>query len=130
MKTPGKPKTPACALEDSTLKQRRFPRIQFDSKVFVKSSNKSFSANSLNLSMHGIFIKTHEHIAAGTQVKVDIKIPCASGCPFMEIQGFVARVENSGIVIEFTRMEPDVFQCLKDVLQRRSTHRLKPYMIP
>ncbi len=112
------------------MKQRRFPRIQLDSKVFIKTPNKSFSAESLNLSMHGIFIKTHEHIASETPVEVDIKIPCASGCSFMEIQGIVARVENSGIVIEFTRMDPDVFQSLNNVVQKRSTHRHKPYMAP
>lgn len=117
-------------LEESTVKQRRFPRIQLDSKVLIKSDEKSFSADCLNLSMHGIFVKTHEHIAKGASVVVDIVIPCASRCPHMKIPGIVARTENSGIAIEFTRMDPEIFQCLKNVLHRRSTHRLKPYMAP
>ncbi|MDD2320260.1 MAG: PilZ domain-containing protein [Geobacteraceae bacterium] len=112
------------------MRQRRFPRIQLDSKAFIKTANKSFSADAVNLSIHGTFIKTHEHIASGTPVEVDIKVPCASHSPFLLINGVVARVENSGIVIEFTRMDPDVFQCLNNVVQRRSTHRLKPYMAP
>jgi hypothetical protein len=48
----------------------------------------------------------------------------------MKIPGVVVRVENSGIAIEFKRMDPEVFQCLKNILQKRSTHRLKPYIAP
>ncbi|MRR06694.1 MAG: PilZ domain-containing protein [Deltaproteobacteria bacterium] len=116
--------------EDIPVKQRRFPRIQLNSKVFVTSANRSFSADTLNLTLHGIFILTHEKINPGTSVEVDITIPCTTRSPHMKLPGVVTRVEHSGLVIEFNRIEGDEFHCLKDILQRRSTHRFKPYIAP
>jgi len=112
------------------MKQRRFPRIQLNSKVFVRSVNRSFSAETLNLTLHGIFILTHEKIMPGTTVEVDITIPCTTRSPHMRLSGVVTRVESSGLVIEFNRIEGEEFQCLKDILQRRSTHRFKPFIAP
>ena len=112
------------------MKQRRFPRIQLDSKVFLRSPDISFSADSINFTLQGVFIKTREKIEAGTAVEVDISIPCSTRSPHMKLQGVVARVEFSGLAIEFTRMDPEIFQCLKNIILRRSTHRLKPYIAP
>jgi len=112
------------------MKQRRFPRIQLDSKVFLRTPDHAFSADSLNFTLQGIFIKTREKIAPGTAVEVDITIPCSTRSPQMKLQGVVTRVESSGLAIEFVRMDPEIFQCLKNILQRRSTHRLKPYIAP
>jgi hypothetical protein len=117
-------------MEDSIVKQRRFPRIQLNSKVFIKSPDRSFSAVSVNFTLQGILVKSREKIAEGTTVEVDLMIPCACSSPYMKIPGVVVRVENSGIAIEFKRMDPEVFQCLKNILQKRSTHRLKPYIAP
>ena len=117
-------------MEDISVKQRRFPRIPLNSKVFVTSANRSFSADTLNLTLHGIFILTHEKIAPGTTVEVDIMIPCTTRSPHMKIPGVVTRVQSSGFVIEFKRIEGDEFQCLKNILQRRSTHRFKPFIAP
>jgi hypothetical protein len=117
-------------MEDSIVKQRRFPRIQLNSKVFIKSPDRSFSADSLNFTLQGIYIKTHEKIAQGTNVEMEITIPCSSRSPHIKLRGVVVRVENSGIAVEFARMDPEIFQCLKNILQRRSTHRLKPYIVP
>lgn len=112
------------------MKQRRFPRIQLDSKVFLRTPDRSFPADSLNFTLQGIFLKTREKVEMGTAVEVDITIPCTTHNPNMKLQGIVARADNSGLAIEFTRMDPEIFQCLKNILQRRSTHRLKPYIAP
>lgn len=117
-------------MEDTIVKQRRFPRMQLDSKVFLRTPDHSFSADSLNFTLQGIFIKTREKIEIGTVVGVDITIPCSTHNPNMKLQGVVARVEDSGLAIEFTRMDPEVFQCLKNIIVRRSTHRHKPYIAP
>jgi hypothetical protein len=112
------------------VKQRRFPRIQLDSKVFLRTPDRSFSADSLNFTLQGIFIKTREMVAPGTSVEVDITIPCTTHNPHMKLKGVVTRAENSGIAIEFSQMDPEIFQCLKNIVQRRSTNRLKPYIAP
>ena len=117
-------------MEDTTMKQRRFPRIQLDSKVFMRTPDRSFFADSLNFTLQGIFIKTREKVEAGTAVEVDITIPCSARSPHMKLQGVVTRVENSGLAIEFTRMDPEIFQTLKNIILRRSTHRHKPYIAP
>ncbi|RQW82503.1 MAG: hypothetical protein EHM79_18200 [Geobacter sp.] len=112
------------------MKQRRFPRMQLDSKVFLRTPDHAFSADSLNFTLQGIFIKTREKIALGTAVEVDITIPCSTRSPQMKLQGVVTRVESSGLAIEFVRMDPEIFQCLKNIIVRRSTHRHKPYIAP
>lgn len=117
-------------MEDTIVKQRRFPRIQLDSKVFLRTPTMSFSADSMNFTLQGIFIKTREKIAEGTPVEVDLTIPCSTRSPNMKLKGAVTRVESSGLAIEFTQMDPEIFQCLKNIVQRRSTHRLKPYIAP
>jgi hypothetical protein len=48
----------------------------------------------------------------------------------MKLQGIVARVESSGLAIEFVRLDPEIFQCLKNIIVRRSPHRHKPYFAP
>lgn len=112
------------------MKQRRFPRIQLDSKVFLRTPDRSFSADSLNFTLQGIFIKTREKVEIGTNVEVDLTLPCTTRNPNMKLQGVVARVESSGLAIEFIRIDPEIFQCLKNILLRRSSHRHKPYIAP
>ena len=104
--------------------------MQLDSKVFIRTPDHSFSADSLNFTLQGIFIKTREKIALDSAVEVDVTIPCTTRNPHMKLQGIVARVEASGIAIEFTRMDPEIFQCLKNIVLRRTTHRHKPYIAP
>lgn len=113
-----------------SVKQRRFTRLPLQTKVFIKSRNRSFSASSLNLSIHGVFVQTREIIPVGEQVEIDLMIPCASRSPYMKLRGVVTRAEHSGIALEFERLDPDIFQCLKNVLYKRTSHRLKPYMGP
>jgi len=112
------------------VKQRRFPRIHLDSKVFLRTPDHSFSADALNFTLQGIFIKTREKVDIGTAVEVDITIPCTTSNPNMKLQGIVARVESSGLAIEFVRLDPEIFQCLKNIIVRRSPHRHKPYFAP
>jgi hypothetical protein len=117
-------------MEGTIVKQRRFPRIQLDSKVFLRTPDHSFYADSLNFTLQGIFIKTREKVDIGTAVEVDLTIPCTTSNSNMKLQGVVARVESSGLAIEFTKMDPEIFQCLKNIIVRRSTHRHKPYIAP
>jgi hypothetical protein len=113
-----------------SMNQRRFTRLSLQTKVFIKSKNRSFAGSSLNLSIHGLFVQTRETIPVGEPVEVDLMIPCASRCQHMKIRGVVTRVEHSGIALEFERLDPEIFQCLKNVLNKRTSHRLKPYMGP
>jgi hypothetical protein len=113
-----------------SVNQRRFTRLPLQTKVFIKSKSRSFAASSVNLSIHGMFVQTREMIPVGETVEIDLMIPCASSCPYMKIRGVVTRVENSGIALEFEKMDPEIFQRLKNVLNKRTSHRLKPYMGP
>jgi hypothetical protein len=117
-------------VEEFTLKQRRFPRIQLRTKVFIKSPNRAFSAESRNLSIHGVFIKTSEAVEQHANIEVDIMIPCASRCPYMKIKGIVTRAEHSGFAVEFRQIDPEIFQCLINVIRKRLPHQHKPFIAP
>jgi len=112
------------------VKQRAFTRIPYSTNVFIKTQHRTFSAPSIDLSIRGVFVKTREHLAPGESAEVDLVIPSASVGSMLRIQGVVTRVEKGGAAIEFDRMDPDTFTLLKNVLHRRATHRLKPYMMP
>lgn len=112
------------------MKQRSFTRIPYSTNVFVKTKTRSFTAPSIDISIRGVFVRTREHLAVGESAEVDMVIPSASVNSLLKLPGVVTRVEKGGIAIEFGRMEPDTFILLKNVLHRRTTHRLKPYMSP
>lgn len=110
--------------------QRRFTRLPLQAKVFIRSKDRSFSASSQNISIHGMFVLTHETVPVGEKVEVELTIPIASLCPHIHLRGVVTRSQHSGIALEFEGMDPDVFLALKNILHKRAHHRLKPYMGP
>lgn len=112
------------------MKQRAFTRIPYSTNVFIKTRNHTFTAPTIDISIRGVFVKTREHPAIGEPAEVDLVIPSASVGSMLKIPGVVTRVEKGGIAIEFGVMDPDTFTLLKNVLHRRATHRLKPYMMP
>lgn len=121
-------KTSKAKEEDRTVQQRRFTRIPFDTKVFVKANNRSFAGFSMNISVRGIFIKTSEILELGDTVDIEVIIPSASQGSMMRISCSVIRLEKNGAALEFRKMDPEAFHHLRNVLNRRSTHRLKPFM--
>lgn len=112
------------------MKQRSFTRIPFSTNVFVRTRSRSFAAATLDISIRGVFVKTREHLSVGESVEVDLVIPSASVGSLLRIPGIVARAELGGVAIEFGKMDPETFTRLKNVLHKRATHRLKPYMVP
>jgi hypothetical protein len=110
------------------MQQRRFTRIPFDTKVFIKVNDQSFTASSMNISIRGMFIKTREILSMGDAVELEVVIPTASQGSLMRMSGNVVRLAGDGAGIEFSKMDPEGFQHLKTVLNRRTPHRLKPYM--
>jgi hypothetical protein len=112
------------------MAQRGFTRLPLQTKVSIKSKSRAFTASSLNLSIHGMFVQTRETMPVGEKVEIDLMIPSASLSPYMKIRGVVTRIEHSGIALEFERLDPEIFQSLKNVLYKRTSHRLKPYMGP
>lgn len=114
----------------SAVTQRAFTRIPYSTNVFIKTGSRTFTAPSIDISVRGVFVKTREHLTVGEPAEVDMVIPSASVGSMLKIPGFVTRVERGGAAIEFGRMDADTFTLLKNVLQRRATHRLKPYMVP
>jgi len=107
--------------------QRRFTRIHFNAKVFIRARNRSFSADSLNMSVRGMFVKTHEHLAVGDPVEIDVNIPSASRSSLLKLHGVVTRVEHQGIALDFGMLDADTFLHLKNTLNQRTRHRLKPF---
>lgn len=112
------------------VKQRAFTRIPYSTNVFVKTMTRSFTAPSIDISIRGVFVRTREHLAVGESAEVDLVIPSASVSSLLKLPGTVTRVERGGVAIEFGRMDADTFILLKNVLHRRTTHRLKPFMTP
>ncbi len=110
------------------MQQRRFTRIPFDPKVFVKANGSSFAGYSMNISVRGIFIKTTENLEMGDTVDIEVIIPSASQGSIMRISCSVIRLEKNGAALEFRKMDPEAFYHLRNVLNKRSPHRLKPFM--
>lgn len=107
--------------------QRRFTRIELNTKVFIKSKDHTFVAASKNISIHGLLIKTSENLQVGEPVEIDLFMPSASRGSMLKIWANVARLEHDGVAFEFGRLDPDTFVHLRDILHKKTPHRLKPY---
>lgn len=110
------------------MTQRHFTRINLITKVFIKTPHGSFSTSSRNISVRGIFIRTNESLSLGDRAEIDIVIPSASFSAFLNLKGVVTRVERGGVAFDFEKMDPETFSRLRNVFQRRTAHRLKPFM--
>jgi|MudIll2142460700_1097286.scaffolds.fasta_scaffold236042_1 hypothetical protein len=108
-----------------TLSNRRFERIQFESRAMVKTGGQSFEAVTENLSLTGLFLRTERQLTVGNRAEIMFILPSASRSSAFTVNGVVIRNDVHGMAFQFGSLDQDSFTHLKTVINRKSPNRLK-----
>lgn len=109
------------------MPNRRFRRVQFESKAMVRTLNQSFEAYTENLSVNGLFIRTERRLPIGNLAEVLLQIPSASSNSSFTAQVNVVRSDVHGIAFQFLSLDHDSFSRLQTVVNKKSPNRLKEH---
>ena len=109
------------------MPNRRFRRVQFESKAMVRTLNLSFEAYTENLSVNGLFIRTERQLPIGNRAEILLQIPSASSNPSFTAHVKVVRSDVHGIAFQFGSLDHDSFSRLQTVINKKSPNRLKEH---
>ena len=84
-------------------KERRRRRFSFSTKVILTfvGTSKQIKAESKNVSVNGIYVKSRAKIPVDTHCDIEIIISGKSSRLRLELEGKVVRRDNEGLGIEF-----------------------------
>lgn len=104
--------------------RRKHSRVGFATRIDVRVASGqntiSLKANSRDLSLKGIFVKTRERFPLETGCKVDIYLTGGVEEIKLEIQGRTVRQTDDGIGIVFESMDVDTYTHLKNIVYYNS----------
>lgn len=109
------------------MSNRRYRRIQFESKAMVRTLNQSFEAYTENLSVNGLFIRTDRRLPIGNRAEILLQIPSASSNPSFTAHVKVVRSDVNGMAFQFRSLDHDSFSRLQTVVNKKSPNRLKDH---
>jgi hypothetical protein len=96
--------------------RRQFTRIKFPRPVILDFGKNKYECSATNFSLGGIYVKGWFEQQAGDIC--DIKLSLSETNPEMNIKAVcsVVRLNNNGLALRFTSMEPDSFLFLQEAL--------------
>jgi len=95
---------------------RQFSRILFDRDVTLKIGNSTIHGEIENLSLQGALLKTEHPLNLQESVDLELRL---SGDPdplILVLQGTVVHCEKDKAALHFTRMDPESFIHLKNIM--------------
>lgn len=98
------------------MEKRTDTRIHFDVRGAVEHNGITYSGDIDNLSMKGMFLNTHAPVPAGSEVKIRIHLSGASSDLVVNINGKVARSDNTGMGLTFDRIDLDSYTHLRNII--------------
>ncbi len=99
--------------------KRKRTRVHFETQVVLKTdvSEIKAGANSLDISLKGMFISTDEKIPVGTPCDMEIVLSGTTSRLALNIEGVVARHDKGGLGITFNSMDVDSYLHLKNIVK-------------
>jgi len=93
-------------------------RIDFETEVFIKAAAEIgvTSANSKNISMKGMFVRTNSEISIGTDCDVEVALKGTTKQFTIKIKGTVVRKTTKGLGISFNAIDVESYFHLKKLL--------------
>ena len=103
--------------------RRHKTRVHFETHVNIKTGNSEIraEADSEDISIEGIFVKTQDKIPEGTPCDLEILLTGSSTRLVLTIKGIMRRQEENGLAIGFESMDLDSFMHLKNILLYNAT---------
>ena len=98
------------------MSKRQFSRIFFDCDVALKVGNATIRGEIENISLQGLLLKTTHPFDLREIVDIELRLAKNPHPLVLEIQGTVVRCEEGKTAFHFTRMDPDSFIHLKNIM--------------
>ena len=108
---------------ETEVERRRSPRAPLIVRVRLGTVDALFSEFTRNVNEGGVFIKTEQPAAPGTQVDLEFELPDRAGT--IRAKGRVARIQESdndlepnGMGVEFEELDTDARERINDFVRR------------
>jgi len=98
------------------MEKRTNTRVVFEVGALVKYGKKSIKCKVLNLSLHGILLKTDEDIPLSSELKIGIFMEGTTSHLQINLDGIVVRSDVPEIGVEFKSIDLDSFIHLKNIV--------------
>lgn len=109
---------------EKDIDRRNHERVEFltSLNILIEIDDKKIevTGDSKDLSLKGIFIITSEKAPVGSLCSVKIFLSGSNDDIELNIQGVVARAEQTGLGINFDSMDVDSFTYLKNIIKYNS----------
>jgi hypothetical protein len=98
--------------------RRQKTRVHFETHVIIRigESEIKAEANSEDISIKGVFVKTRDRIPEGTPCDLEILLTGSSTRLALTIKGTITRQEKDGLAIGFDSMDLDSYMHLKNII--------------
>lgn len=98
--------------------RRKKTRVHFETHVIIKTEESEIraEADSKDISVKGIFVKTQQKIPDGTPCDLEILLTGSSTRLALAIKGTISRQEENGLAIGFDSMDLDSYMHLKNII--------------
>ena len=101
-----------------TDERRQKTRVHFETHVIIRTEESEIKAeaDSEDISIKGVFVKTQEKIPEGTPCDLEILLTGSSTKLALTIKGLITRQEEAGLAIGFDSMDLDSYMHLKNII--------------
>jgi hypothetical protein len=98
--------------------RRQKTRVHFETHVIIKTRDSEIraEADSQDMSIKGMFVKTQDKIPEGAPCDLEILLTGSSTRLALTIKGTITRQEENGLAIGFESMDLDSFMHLKNII--------------
>lgn len=102
------------------MDSRGFPRLRLASKAAIRTMGGLVLGTVDNISMSGVFVRTHADIKVGDRSEISIYLPNVSSRNTVVVDGIAVRVEERGIAYRFQNIHLETFGLLRAILQNKT----------
>ena len=97
-------------------------RVGFDTRIILAAGDAEIQTegHSRDLSISGIYVKTHEKIAVNTPCTVKVLLSGTAEPLALKMDGRIVRTDGSGVGIAFESMDLDSYAHLKNIVRYNS----------
>lgn len=97
------------------MERRNFTRVTFEAEAIIKSGKRVVRGRTENVSLKGLFFRTTERFDLGKNVRIKLFLHGMEN-QFVKLSGKVVRQEDSGVGLQFARMNFSDFMDLKRIV--------------
>jgi hypothetical protein len=102
------------------MEKRELTRVAFHIEAIIKYQERTFAGKVENLSLKGMFIQTAEKLEVTEPISIIIHLAGDSSDLEINLNGNVVRVDQSGVGVQFDKIDLDSFIHLRNIVAYNS----------